>query len=83
MFLLELSYFSLTMDGWEKKFRHWNDEFKRTLQLGVGKRAGPPRLRPARISPHWQQTGPVCPRPVDLAGQTGRSVGLVLKEFQF
>ena len=63
--------------------------------IGVGKRAGPPRIRLAphkpalaadRTSPPRFLHGPnklVCPRPTDPAGQTGRSAGLVLKEFQY
>ena len=65
----------------------------RYLQLGVGKQAGPPHVRPARISLYWQRTGLtrlaflhrpnklICSSSMDPTGQMGQSAGLVLKEF--
>ena len=62
------------------------------LQVGMGKRAGPSRVRPIRISTYWQQIGPVRPASYTdqinwsapalrtLVGQMDRSAGLVLKK---
>ena len=69
----------------------WSQNFRRTytynnISLGVGKRAGLPALATNRASPSRFLHKPnklVRPLPADLAGQTGRSAGLLLKESPF
>ena len=50
----------------------WKEWAMCNTKLGVGKWVGPPRVRPACISPHWQRTGPV--RPASYTDQINWSV---------